>query len=234
MRAPQRDTELTLSSGTVLLIFFGLVLFCGLCFGLGYTVGRRAVPPAQATPQSAYGSQASFQANSGLAKPSATTQTAPTQTAAMQTAAMQTVVTPSQAGIAAGPTAFPAPAEPSGAAAATPLSAAPAELTTQPLVHPAVSTGPAVMQSAQSAAPTVHPAFAQQTPLMVQIAAVQNPEDADVLVNALRKRGYAVSAFRNPADNLIHVSIGPFPTREEAIRWQQKLLNDGYNALILP
>jgi len=32
---PRRDTELTLSSMTLLGIFFGLVLLCGLCFGLG-------------------------------------------------------------------------------------------------------------------------------------------------------------------------------------------------------
>jgi hypothetical protein len=31
---PRRDTELTLSSMTLLGIFFGLVLLCGLCFGL--------------------------------------------------------------------------------------------------------------------------------------------------------------------------------------------------------
>ena len=38
---PRRDTELTLSSMTLLGIFFGLVLLCGLCFGLGYSMGRR-------------------------------------------------------------------------------------------------------------------------------------------------------------------------------------------------
>ena len=45
---------------------------------------------------------------------------------------------------------------------------------------------------------------------MVQIAAVSNPEDASVLTNALRKRGYTVTARREPADGLIHVRIGPF------------------------
>ena len=48
---------------------------------------------------------------------------------------------------------------------------------------------------------------------MVQIAAVSNQEDADVLISALRKRGYAVTVRRDPADNLIHVRIGPFATR---------------------
>ena len=31
----RRDAELTLGSGTLLAIFFGLVLLCGLFFGLG-------------------------------------------------------------------------------------------------------------------------------------------------------------------------------------------------------
>ena len=69
---------------------------------------------------------------------------------------------------------------------------------------------------------------------MVQIAAVSHQEDAEVLTGALRKRGYPVSARRDPADNLIHVRIGPFKTRDEASRWRLKLLDDGYNAMILP
>jgi cell division septation protein DedD len=69
---------------------------------------------------------------------------------------------------------------------------------------------------------------------MVQIAAVSREEDAVVLAGALRKHGYAVSAWRDPADDLIHVRIGPFNDRDEANRWRLKLLNDGYNAMIQP
>jgi cell division septation protein DedD len=69
---------------------------------------------------------------------------------------------------------------------------------------------------------------------MVQIAAVSHQEDADVLVNALRKRGYGVTARREPADGLVHVRIGPFTSRDEANRWRQKLMDDGYNAIMQP
>jgi cell division septation protein DedD len=69
---------------------------------------------------------------------------------------------------------------------------------------------------------------------MVQIAAVSHQEDADVLVAALRKHGYAVTARRDPTDGLLHVRTGPFATRDEASRWRQKLLADGYNAIIEP
>jgi cell division septation protein DedD len=84
-----------------------------------------------------------------------------------------------------------------------------------------------------AAAPNVPPAL-PAVPLMVQIAAVSNPEDASVLTSALRKRGYAVTALRGPADNLIHVAIGPFYSRDEANRWRVMLLNDGYTAIIKP
>jgi DedD protein len=69
---------------------------------------------------------------------------------------------------------------------------------------------------------------------MVQVAAVSNVEDAQVLTNALRQRGYTVTERREPADNLIHVRIGPFATTAEANSWRLKLLNDGYNAVVQP
>jgi cell division septation protein DedD len=70
--------------------------------------------------------------------------------------------------------------------------------------------------------------------LMVQIAAVSHQEDAEVLEGALRKRGYTVTVRRDNADSLLHVRIGPFKSRDEADRWRQKLLNDGYNAIVQP
>ena len=69
---------------------------------------------------------------------------------------------------------------------------------------------------------------------MVQVAAVSNQQDADVLVNALRKRNYPVVARRDPADNYIHIRIGPFASHAIADQWRLKLLNDGYNAVVQP
>ena len=67
---------------------------------------------------------------------------------------------------------------------------------------------------------------------MVQIAAVAHSDDAQVLETALHKRGYPVVASRDPGDGLIHVRIGPFSSQDEAIRWRDKLLGDGYNAQV--
>ena len=40
--AATTDTEFTLGVGTILGIGGALLLLCAVCFGLGYTVGRRA------------------------------------------------------------------------------------------------------------------------------------------------------------------------------------------------
>ena len=209
----RRDTELTLGSGMLLAIFFGLVLLCGLCFGLGYAVGRHgpSEPDAAALKLSA-NAQTPLQSDSSRQKPSATAQ--PSATHSPQSYGTNTPQSP-----------------PSGASSNTTTDGD--QPSGQPQVKPALANTPSAPQSAP--VPVVRPAMPQPpVSLLVQIAAVANPEDADVLLNALRKRGYAVTAKREPVDNLIHVRIGPFTSRDEANKWRQKLLNDGYNAIILP
>ncbi len=228
---PKRDTELTLGAGTLLLIFFGLVLVCGLCFGLGYAVGRRGGQPRAATGQlpPAGARQTPSPTGSSLPKPSATTQAAvtpPAQSTAPQGAASQPGATDLPQSTAS--VAMPAgPGQTANQAATT---------NGELQVRPALASQANVPQAAPAGnghpvQPTPLPSV---IPLWVQIAAVSHQEDADVLANALHKRGYTVTARREPVDNLIHVRIGPFSTREEANRWRLKLLNDGYNAMIQP
>lgn len=45
---PDKDTEITLGTGRLLGLFFGLVAICGLFMGLGYTLGRNSA--AQSKP----------------------------------------------------------------------------------------------------------------------------------------------------------------------------------------
>jgi DedD protein len=40
-REEENDSEITLNATTLLGIFFGLVLICGVFFGFGYSLGRR-------------------------------------------------------------------------------------------------------------------------------------------------------------------------------------------------
>jgi len=215
-----RDTELTLGSGTLLAIFFGLVVLCGLCFGMGYAVGHRGSTPSAITAPQPAPDQEPLQASGSIPKPSAIAQTPvtpPDAVAADQTAG--------DAGAA--------PAQPAAGLAPAGTAAPESGTATPSAVRPALAPGAAPQSYGSGAAPAVRPAF-QPQPLMVQIAAVSNPEDAEVLVNALRKRNYPVSARRDPGDNYIHVRIGPFATRAIADQWRMKLLNDGYNAVIQP
>lgn len=213
----RRDTELTLGTGMLLAIFVGLVLLCGLCFGMGYAVGHRSSgPSAIAAPQPAP-DQEPLQASGTIPKPSAIAQTP--------------VTPPDQP--AADPPPGDAGAPPAQTATPEPVAPVPAQPASQPQVHPALPPGTVAQPSSGSAQPQVQPAL-PTPPLMVQVAAVSNPEDAQVLVNALRQRSYPVTARRGPGDDYIHVRVGPFATRAIAEQWKAKLLNDGYNAVVLP
>ena len=223
-RKSSTDTEFTLGAGTMLLLSAGLVVVCGLCFGLGYIVGHRGTA-SQAAVQEA---PANPQPSSSQQKPSARAQTsvpAPTQ------AAVQSENSPQPAASDVSQSSPAAPAQNLAAATGQPQVRA---------VLPAATTTPqpSIMYTSRLATtppqPQARPAPAPMpstTALWVQIAAVSHVEDAQVLTNALRKHGYAVTP-RREADNLIHVRIGPFTTSDEANRWRVKLLDDGYNAEI--
>jgi len=219
----RRDKEFTLGSGTLLAIFFGLVILCGLCFGLGYTIGHRGVKSAAAAP-TAPGEQEPLQANGAIPKPSAIAQ------GVVQSPQASSDASPASS---SGPPPVEAAQLPTSVAQTPP--AAPVQAVSTPAqqsqVHAAFAPGSNPSESQQPAS-TVHPALAQAATIMVQIAAVANPDDADVLIGALRKRSYPVSARHDPADNLIHVRVGPFATRAEADQWRMRLLNDGYNAIV--
>jgi DedD protein len=67
---------------------------------------------------------------------------------------------------------------------------------------------------------------------MVQVAAISRQEDAQILVAALKKRGYSAVIRNDSKDSLLHIQIGPFATRDEARAMRAKLLADGYNAIL--
>ena len=67
---------------------------------------------------------------------------------------------------------------------------------------------------------------------MVQVAAVTKQEDADALVNALRKKQYPVFVTTVATDKLFHVQVGPFPDAKDAEAMRARLLGDGYNPIV--
>jgi len=233
LEAVQRsyDTEFTLGATSLLVLFFGLVLVCCLCFVLGYSVGHRGSSDTAATgPQPVAGADEPASTSSSRAKPSAT---ASVNVAPPPAQTVVNLPPSSDSGAASNPSAGARPAGPAADPAAgsgSNLAAGPSQWTVKPAMQ---------AQPVQSGAPTVaglkvQPATAPNLALMVQIAAVSHPEDADVLVSALRKRSYAVTVRRDLADSLIHVQIGPFNNAADAEAMRQKLLNDGYNAIVEP
>jgi cell division septation protein DedD len=181
-----RDRELTLGPMTVAGLFFGLLLLCGLCFGLGYSMGRGGGHDSPVVGQSS-GAGAVSPAASSVSKPKAAPPIAQSQYAAEGL--------PTSGASSAGGAAY---AQAPGSTSANSANSA--------------QTAPA---------------------LMVQIATLSHQEDADVLVGALRKRGFEATVSSGD-DGQLHVRIGPFNSLSEANAMREKLTNDGYNAVVQP
>lgn len=207
----RKASEITLSTASLLGIFFGLVLVCGVFFGFGYSMGR--------------GSGQGSQPQAALATPAAEPQ-AP--------APVENQPSPEPAAAAEPQVAVKTPAK-AAVADDSVRDAADEEAATPPAPRPAKK--PSAVQEAAIASQAATPALtAAAAPVasqpMVQIAAVARREDADVLVTALRQRGYGVVIRSEPQDKLLHVQVGPFADRTQATAMKQKLLSDGYNAII--
>ncbi len=248
-REEKRDREVTLGWYTLLAIFFALVMVCGLSFGLGYVVGRRE-PAAKSTvleptPVAGQGEGAKAKASGG-----------PGSVAASNTGGGAAEGSPSLEGAAesgqhAGGLPSGSDASDAGAGAGEQTTGtqrdvqSPGEIVPVEPARPTVSDAnkpqPAAKNPQQTPVRSVQPALESATKktqeaapdaLMVRVATLAHQEDADVLVEALRRRGYAVSAHRDVVDGMVHVRVGPFASRDVANQWRQKLLNDGYNAVV--
>lgn len=211
----QQDKEVTLGPTLLATIGIGLFALCCLCFLGGFIVGRHSSssPVEDGFKQSSQKGRSASEileesnSNSGATSPK------PAAPAANQVAAAAIAPprsTPSQSSAATSPESAAAPAQ--YVPTATSSSA-----TQTSAVHPALA-----------------PTATQTAKWIVQIAVVEHAEDADVLQGALRKRGYTVSVHHDPLDDLLHVQVGPFASESDADATRQKLLNDGYNAIVLP
>ncbi len=238
--------DVTLGMTALLGIFFAVVLVCALFFGFGYSTGRTlhgtgsALPTGATTPQTGLApgaDQPQASTQPALAsvpppapKPAAGTpalQEAPAEPSAAQSAR-------ETAGQTAGQTASHAASEASGESEAWPPEQPAATAAPVPGPRAATATLRSVHASAEplAAAPSVTPSATGG--IMVQIAAVARPGDAQALARALRKNGYSAAVRTEPQDALLHVQVGPFATREAARAMRAHLQADGYNAFIKP
>ena len=67
----------------------------------------------------------------------------------------------------------------------------------------------------------------------VQVAAVSKQDDAQALVDALKKKQYAAfTSNTSSVDKFFHVQVGPFGDIKEAEATKSKLISDGYNPIL--
>ena len=102
----------------------------------------------------------------------------------------------------------------------------------QPLEKPATPTPEPAKPAPTPVAPAAPTTTPTGPPALVQVAAVSHQEDADTLVNALKRRGYSVVVRHEPQDKLLHIQIGPLASKKDAEAMRQRLLSDGYNAIV--
>lgn len=196
-----QDTEITLGTGKMLGLFFGLVALCGLFFGLGFSLGRGSVRQFMVPDQA--------QASPGPAL----------RTSAMKSSSS----TPAQP--AEGMTFYKA-VEQKDANAQLSASDAPAKDTSAKDVSPKEAPDPAASKSGPPDPMTVTAGG-----YFVQVAAVSKPDDAQALVDALKKKQYAAFTA-NGTDKFFHVQVGPFGELKDAEATKAKLIGDGYNPIL--
>jgi cell division septation protein DedD len=199
-----QDTEITLGTGKMLVLFFGLVALCGLFFGLGFSLGRNSGRPALAGLDPA-------QASSGPAlRPSAmkSTSAGTPQTGEGLTFYKAVEQKDPNAQLTSNDAAKAAPPAPAPAANAT------------------------KDQENQSGAPDPATALAASS-YFVQVAAVSKQDDAQALVDALKKKQYtAFTSSSSATDKFFHVQVGPFNDLKDAEATRTKLIGDGYNPIL--
>ncbi len=210
-----KDREITLGTTMILGIFFALAVLCAVFFGFGYQLGRKSVvtSPVAAVTSAQPANFAGFKPAAGSPAGSAP-----------DTTSGQTIAVPNTSAPAAGspaPRATPQSAEESDNDASNDPPVTPATASTAPTSRPPSSPGPASTTTVPTGAGAI-----------VQIAAVSHQEDADLLVSTLKRRGYSVAIHTEPQDKLLHVQIGPFTNRKEADAMRQRLLGDGFNAIV--
>ncbi len=195
--ASVQDTEITLGTGKLLVLFFSLVGICALFFALGYSLGRKAEPAAAA-------------ASAATPQVSSNTNKASGGAAAEQRMTFYKSVEQKDA---------------------NPELTPPADTKTDTSGAPAAANGGTPAAPASNAA---DPATTMPTSgYFVQVAAVSKQEDADALVDALKKKEYpAFVASAAANDKLFRVQLGPFSDVKDAEAVRSKLVADGYSPIL--
>jgi DedD protein len=212
--ASSKDTEITLGTGSLLGVFFGLVIICAVFFGFGYMLGRKSDTGVSATtaqggvPATARGTKP------GGSPPAANAPMTFYKNVEQKDASAQ--LTPASENVSA-----------NGAAAGRASEGSASDR--------APSDGPAAGSDAANTArggTSADPSAAGSS-YLVQVAAVSKQDDADALVEALKKKQYpAFVAASAGTDKLFRVQVGPFSDIKAAESTRSHLVDDGYNPIL--
>ena len=202
--ASSQDTEITLGTGKLLVLFFGLVAICAVFFALGYSLGRKSEPAittASAAPAPIMSPNNAKASSGSAATPPMTFYKAVEQKDANPQLTpppdTKTDTTPAPANAAMAPAGTnPTPTQPAGPTTADPATMLPG------------------------------------TSYFVQVAAVSKEDDAQALVDALKKKDYPAFVAPATADKLFRVQLGPFPEVKDAEAMRTKLIGDGYSPIL--
>jgi cell division protein FtsN len=209
MSTAQQDTEITLGTGRMLAIFFTFVLVCAFFFSIGFSLGRRTTIAGAGSLGIGHAAPAT------IVRPSAAKNDAPQPTPQSGDFSFYKAVGEKNANAALAPQDSNTPAS----AATTPTSKS-------------ATTTPGAESPSKAAldAPTAAPA---STGYYVQVAAVSRQEDAESLVEALKKKQYPAFSANNPtADKFYHVQVGPYTELKDAEAMRARLIGDGYNPIV--
>jgi len=187
--AASGDTEITLGTGKMLALFFGLVALCAVFFGMGFSLGKSTVKTALVSD------------------------------------------------VASGSTVESGPRPSASKNVSSSASSDPAVKSVgQKLPDAQTTNSAAATESAAAASTTPPPADPLVAPPLngyyVQVAAVSKQEDAEALVDALKKKQYAAFSTSASADKLFRIQVGPFGDIKEAEAIRAKLVSDGYNPIL--
>lgn len=111
-----------------------------------------------------------------------------------------------------------------------------AELTAPAADAKSENTPSAVAPASQNPPPAASSPDTTTLPIsayFVQVAAVSKQEDAEALVDALKKKEYpAFVASTSSSDRLFRVQVGPFSDIKDAEAMRARLIGDGYNPIL--
>jgi DedD protein len=196
MPTAKNDTEITLGTGRMLILFFTLVLVCAVFFSIGFSLGRKTTMVVA----SGLGTSSTATPSAVVRPPAGKQNSSPTQPStdfsfykSVGAKNADTELSPRESA-----------AQTSSAGTEAPRNLLPVSSST-----------------------TVGGGY------FVQVAAVSRKEDADALVEALKKKQYPAFTANNPsADKFYHVQVGPYAELKEAESMRGRLIADGYNPIV--